>query len=85
MENCQGAGGYCVTTQEGFYTMSGVWLTIGALWFVWIFRAVRQLQTIEPGESTGRRAGRWPETTGGRNSNISTFLLEMTRERKQTK
>ena len=50
VDQCQGAGGHCVTTQEGFYTMSGVWLAIGALWFVWIFRAVRQLQTIEPGD-----------------------------------
>ena len=50
VEECQEAGGQCVTTQEGFYVMSGVWLAIGALWFVWIFRALRQLQTIEPGE-----------------------------------
>ena len=49
-DQCLEAGGSCVTTQEGFYTMSGVWLTFGALWFVWIFRALRQLQTIEPGE-----------------------------------
>ena len=50
VEQCQEAGGQCVTTQEAFYTISGVWLAIGALWFVWIFRALRQLQTIEPGE-----------------------------------
>ena len=50
MEQCQEAGGQCVTTREGFYTISAVWLALGALWFVWIFRALRQLQTIEPGE-----------------------------------
>ena len=50
VEQCQEAGGQCVTTQEAFYTISGVWLAIGALWFVWIFRAMRQLQTIEPGD-----------------------------------
>ena len=49
-EQCQEAGGQCVTTQEGFYAMSGLWLTFGALWFVWIFRAVRQLQTFSPGD-----------------------------------
>ena len=50
VEQCQEAGGQCVTTREGFYTISAVWLALGALWFVWIFRALRQLQTIEPGE-----------------------------------
>ena len=48
-EQCQEAGGQCVTAQEGFYTISGLWLTFGVLWFVWIFRALRHLQTIEPG------------------------------------
>ena len=49
-EQCQEAGGQCVTAQEGFYTISGLWLTFGALWFVWIWRAVRQLQTFSPGD-----------------------------------
>ena len=50
VEECQEAGGQCVTTREGFYLISGVWLAVGTLWFVWIFRALRQLQTIDPVE-----------------------------------
>ena len=50
VEQCQEAGGQCVTTREGFYIISGVWLALGTLWFVWIFRALRQLQTIDPVE-----------------------------------
>ena len=50
MEECQEAGGRCVTTREGFYIISGLWLALGTIWFVWIFRALRQLQTIEPGD-----------------------------------
>ena len=50
VEQCREEGGQCVTTREGFYLISGVWLALGTLWFVWIFRALRHLQTINPGE-----------------------------------
>jgi len=50
VEQCKEAGGDCVTVQEGFYTMSSVWLAIGCLWFVWVFRALRYLQSIPPRE-----------------------------------
>ena len=39
-------GGDCVTLQEGFYIMTAAWLVVGALWFVWLLRTVRHLQTI---------------------------------------
>ena len=48
VEQCEEAGGTCVTVQEGFYTVSAVWLSVGTIWFIWIFRALRQLQTIHP-------------------------------------
>ena len=50
VDQCQEEGGHCVTIQEGFYTMSAVWLVIGAVWFVWVFRTVRKIQTIDPKE-----------------------------------
>ena len=50
VDQCQEEGGHCVTIQEGFYTMSAVWLVIGAVWFVWVFRTVREIQTIDPKE-----------------------------------
>ena len=43
---CVEEGGDCVTLQEGFYIMSAAWLVVGALWFVWLSRTVRHLQTI---------------------------------------
>ena len=50
VEQCKKAEGECVTVQEGFYTMSSVWLAIGAVLFVWVVRTVRQIQTIDPKE-----------------------------------
>ena len=50
VDQCKEEGGDCVTIQEGFYTMSAVWLVIGAVWFVWVFRTVRKIQTIDPKE-----------------------------------
>ena len=43
---CVEEGGECVTLQEGFYIMTAAWLVVGALWFVWLLRTVRHLQTI---------------------------------------
>ena len=43
---CVEEGGECVTLQEGFYIMSAAWLVVGAVWFVWLSRTVRHLQTI---------------------------------------
>jgi len=48
VEQCKEGGGECVTLQEGFYTMATVWLVIGSLWFVWVFRTIRHVQTIDP-------------------------------------
>ena len=49
-DQCVSAGGECVTLQEGFYTLSFVWAAIGALWFVWGFRTLRHLQSLDPKE-----------------------------------
>ena len=49
-EQCKNAGGECVTLYEGFYTMSLVWVIIGAVWFVWGFRTIRQFQSLDTKE-----------------------------------
>ena len=46
-EQCKNAGGECVTVQEGFYIMSIIWVVIGAVWFVWGFRTIRQFQGLD--------------------------------------
>ena len=46
-EQCKSAGGECITIQEGFYTMSVVWVVIGAVWFIWGFRTIRQFQSLD--------------------------------------
>ena len=47
VDQCQEEGGQCVTIQEGFYTMSVVWVVIGAVWFIWGFRTIRQFQSLD--------------------------------------
>ena len=49
-EQCKNAGGECITIQEGFYTMSVVWVVIGAVWFVWGFRTIRKFQSLDTKE-----------------------------------
>ena len=46
-EQCEAAFGECITIQEGFYTMSVVWVVIGAVWFVWGFRTIRKFQSLD--------------------------------------
>lgn len=49
-KQCESAGGECITLTEGFYTMSLVWVIIGAVWFVWGFRTIRQFQSLDTKE-----------------------------------
>ena len=49
-KQCETAGGECITLTEGFYTMSLVWVIIGAVWYVWGFRTLRQFQSLEQTE-----------------------------------
>merc|ERR1719192_2205559 len=49
-DQCESAGGECTTIQEGFYTLSIIWAVIGAVWFVWGFRTIRQFQSLDPKE-----------------------------------
>ena len=49
-KQCEAAGGECITITEGYYTMSLVWVIIGAVWFVWGFRTIRQFQSLDTKE-----------------------------------
>ena len=49
-EQCLEAGGECLTLRDGFYTITTAGLLLGAVWFVWQFRTMRHLQTINPKE-----------------------------------
>ena len=45
-DHCHTAGGDCVTVREGFFTISIVWVVIGAVSFIWAFRTFRHFQTL---------------------------------------
>ena len=49
VDQCKKAEGECVTVQEGFYTMSSVWLAIGAILFRY------KPSTTKNGGSEGKR------------------------------
>jgi len=44
---CKAGGMTCETITEGYYILSGVCFAVGFLWFVWGWRTIRKLQTIE--------------------------------------
>ena len=50
VEDCKSAEAECITLTEGYYSLTIACVVIGAIFFVWICRTVRQLQEIEVSE-----------------------------------
>ena len=48
VEACEAGGGSCRTITEGYYILSVVCCAVGYLWLVWGWRAMRQLQRVDP-------------------------------------
>jgi len=61
VEACEGTGGSCRTITEGYYILSIVCCCVGYLWLVWGWRAIGQLQRVDPGQ--WRVVGRTKEQT----------------------
>jgi len=47
VERCKSMIGTCDTLHDGFFALSIASVVLGALWFVWAFRAIRALQRVE--------------------------------------
>jgi len=47
VEKCKADGGECITLSNGFYAMSIAWVCIGAVWLIWGWRTVKNLQLEE--------------------------------------
>lgn len=48
IEACEADGGSCRTITEGYYILSVVCCAVGYIWLVWGWRAVGQLQRVDP-------------------------------------
>jgi len=50
VDSCKSMAGTCDTLSDGFFPLSIASVILGALWFVWAFRAIRALQRVEVGK-----------------------------------